>query len=90
VHYCPFPKLYLSNKKKIGFDLVTFSNEALRRHKACHCCYESFNGFVLVLKDLLLGKDVVWMFGHATKFLNWKGTLEQEENHSVLMVFGSN
>jgi hypothetical protein len=25
----------------------------------------------------------------ATKFLNRKGTLEQKENHSVLMVFGS-
>jgi hypothetical protein len=29
------------------------------------------------------------MSGQATKFLNRKGTLEQKENHSVLMVFGS-
>ena len=29
------------------------------------------------------------MSSQATKFLNRKGTLEQEENHSVLMVFGS-
>jgi len=29
------------------------------------------------------------MFGQETKFLNRKGTLEQNENHSVLMVFGS-
>jgi hypothetical protein len=29
------------------------------------------------------------MSGQTTKFLNKKGTLEQKENHSVLMVFGS-
>jgi hypothetical protein len=29
------------------------------------------------------------MSGHATKFLNTKGTLEQEENHSFIMVFSS-
>ena len=29
------------------------------------------------------------MSDQATKFLNRKGTLEQKENHSVLMVFGS-
>jgi hypothetical protein len=40
-------------------------------------------------KYLLLGKDASRMSGQATKFLNRKGTLKQEENHSVLMVFGS-
>ena len=54
-----------------------------------HCFYEVFNGFVSVFKDLLLGKDALRMFVQATKFLNRKGTLEKEENHSVLMVFGS-
>jgi hypothetical protein len=29
------------------------------------------------------------MSGHASKFLNKKGALEQKENHSLLMVFGS-
>ena len=29
------------------------------------------------------------MSGQATKFLNRKGTLEQKENHSVIMLFGS-
>jgi hypothetical protein len=89
VHCCPFPKLSLSNKINCGFDPVTFWYEALWRHKASHCFYEVFNGFVSVFKDLLLGKDAPRMSGHATKFLNRKGTLEQEENHSVLMVFGS-
>ena len=44
---------------------------------------------VLVFKDLLLGKDAPRMSGEETKFLNRKGTLEQKENNSVLMVFGS-
>jgi hypothetical protein len=51
--------------------------------------YEVFNGFVSVFKDLLLGKDALRMSGQETKFLNRKGTLEEKENHSVLMVFGS-
>ena len=51
--------------------------------------YEVFNGFVSVFKDLLLGKDASRMSGHASKFLNKKGTLEQKENPSLLMVFGS-
>jgi hypothetical protein len=89
VHCCPFPKLSLSNKINCGFDPVTFWYQALWRHKASHCFYEVFNGFVSVFKDLLLGKDAPRMSGQATKFLNRKGTLEQKENHSVLMVFGS-
>jgi hypothetical protein len=51
--------------------------------------YKVFNGFVSVFKDLLLGKDASRMFGQATRFLNRKCTLEQNENHNVLMVFGS-
>jgi hypothetical protein len=89
VHCCPFPKLSLSKKISCGFDPVTFWYQALWRHKASHCFYEVFNGFVSVFKDLLLGKDAPRMSGQATKFLNRKGTLEQKENHSVLMVFGS-
>jgi hypothetical protein len=89
LHCCPFSKLSLSNKINCGFDLVTFWYQALWRHKASHCFYEVFNGFVSVFKDLLLGKDALWMSSQATKFLNRKGTLEQKENHSVLMVFGS-
>jgi hypothetical protein len=89
VHYCPFPKLSLSNKINCGFDPVTFWYQALWRHKASHCFYEVFNVFVLVFKDLLLWKDAPRMSGQTTKFLNRKGTLEQKEKHSVLMVFGS-
>jgi hypothetical protein len=89
VHCCPFPKLSLSKKINCGFDPVTFWYQALWRHKASHCFYEVFNDFVSVFKDLLLGKDASRMSGQATKFLNRKGTLEQKENHSVLMVFGS-
>jgi hypothetical protein len=59
------------------------------RHKASHCFYDVFNEFVSVFKDLLLGKDTLQMSGQETKFLNRKGTLEQKENHNVLMVFGS-
>jgi hypothetical protein len=51
--------------------------------------YEIFNDFVSVFKDLLLGKDAPWMFGKATKFLDKKGTLEQRENYSLIMIFGS-
>jgi hypothetical protein len=88
VHCFPFPKLSLSNKINCGFDPVTFWYKALWRHTASHCFYEVFNGFVSVFKDLLFGKDAPWMSGQETKFLNRKGTLELEENHSVLMVFG--
>jgi hypothetical protein len=89
VHCCLFPKLSLSKKINCEFDPVTFWYQALWRHKASHCFYEVFNDFVSVFKDLLLGKDAPRMSGQATKFLNRKGTLEQKENHSVLMVFGS-
>jgi hypothetical protein len=89
VHCFPFPKLSLSNKINYGFDPVTFWYETLWRHKASHCFYEVFNGFVSFFKDLLLGKYAQQMFGQATNFLNRKGTLEQKENHRVLMVFGS-
>jgi hypothetical protein len=89
VHYCPFPKLSLSKKINCEFDPVTFWYRALWRKEASHCFYEVFNDFVSVFKDLLLGKDDPWMSGQATKFLNRKGTLEQKENNSVLMVFGS-
>jgi hypothetical protein len=89
VYCCLFPKLSLSNKISYGFDPVTFWYEALWRHKASHCFYDVFNGFVSIFKDLLLGKDAPQMSGQATNFLNRKGTVEQEENHSVLMVFVS-
>jgi len=89
VHCCSFPKLSLSNKINHGFDLVTLWYQALWRHKASHCFYEFFNDFVSIFKDLLLGKDAPLIFCQETKFLNRKGTLEQKENHNVLMVFGS-
>jgi hypothetical protein len=89
VHCCPFPKLFLSKKISCEFDQITFWYQALWRHKASRCFYEVFNDFVSIFKDLLLGKDAPRMSVQATKFLNRKGTLEQKENHSVLMVFGS-
>jgi len=89
VHCCLFPKLSLSNKINCGFDLVTFWYQAMWRHKASHYFYEFFNVFFLVFKVLLLEKDASQMSGQVTKFLNRKGTLEQKENHNVLMVFGS-
>jgi hypothetical protein len=61
----------------------------VERHKASHCFHEVFNDFVSSFKDLLLGKDASWMSSQETEFLNRKGTLEQKENHNVLMVFGS-
>jgi hypothetical protein len=61
----------------------------LWRHKASHCFYEVFNDFVSVFKDLLLGKDAPRMSDQETKFLDRKGTLEQMENYSVIMIFGS-
>jgi hypothetical protein len=89
VHCFPFPKLSLSKKINCGFDPVTSWYQAMWRHKASHCFYEFFNDFVSVFKDLSLGKDASWMSVQETKFLNRKGTLEQKENHIVLMVFGS-
>jgi hypothetical protein len=56
-HCCPFPKLSLSKKVNFEFDLVTLWYQALWRHKASHCFYDDFNDFVLVFKDLLLGKN---------------------------------
>ena len=88
-HCCPFPKLSLSKKINYEFDLVTFWYQVLLRHKDSHCFYEIFNDFVSVFKDLLLGKDAPQMSGQATKFLDRKGTLEQKENYSVIMIFGS-
>jgi hypothetical protein len=73
----------------LSFDPVTFWHDTLWRHKASHCFYEVFNGFVSVFKDLLLGKDAPRMSGHTSKVLNKKGTLEKKENHSLLMIFGS-
>jgi len=60
----------MSKKINYEFDPVTFW------YKASHCFYEVFNDFVLVFKDVLLGKDAPRMFGQATKFLDTKGTLE--------------
>jgi hypothetical protein len=79
----------LSKKIKYEFDPVTFWYQALWRHKASHCFYEVFNVCVSAFKDLLLGKDAPQISGQATKFLDRKGTLEQNENYSVLMVFVS-
>jgi hypothetical protein len=89
VHCCSFSKLSLSKKINYEFDPITFWCQALWRHKASHYFYEVFNDFVSVFKDLLLGKDAPLMSGQATKFLDRKGTLEQKENYSVRMVFGS-
>jgi hypothetical protein len=88
-HCCPFPKLSVCKKVNCEFEPVTFWYWALWWHKASHFFYEVFNDFFLVLKDLLLGKDAPRMFEHATKFLDRKGTLEQMENYSVIMIFGS-
>jgi hypothetical protein len=82
VYCCLFPKLSLSNKINCGFNPLTFWHDALWIHKASHFFYEVFNGFVSIFKDLLLGKDAPWMSGHASKFLNKNGALEQKENHS--------
>ena len=88
-HCYSSPKLSLSKKVNCEFDPVTFQYQVLWRYKASHFFYEVFNDFVSVFKDLLLGKDAPRMSVHATKFLDRKGTLEQKENYSVLMVFGS-
>jgi hypothetical protein len=88
MHCCLFPKLSLSKKVNYEFDLVTFWHQALWRHKASHCFYEVFNDFVSVFKKLLLGKDAPRMSYQATKFLDRKGTLEQMENYSVIIIFG--
>ena len=53
------------------------------------CFYEFFNDFVSVFKYLLLGKDAQRMSDQETKFLERKRTLEQMENYSVIMNFGS-
>ena len=90
VHCCLFPKLSLSKKINYEFDPVTFWYQALWRNKASHCFYEVFNDFVSVFKDLLLGKNAPRMSSQATKFLDRKGTFEQKENYSVIMIFGSN
>jgi hypothetical protein len=54
-----------------------------------NCFYEVFNDFVSVFKYLFLGKDAPRLSDQATKFLDRKGTLEQMENYSVIMIFGS-
>ena len=88
-HCCLFPKLSVSKKVNCEFDPVTFWYQALWRHKASHCFYEVFNDFVLVFKDLLLGKDAPQMFDQETKFLDRKGTLEPMDNYTVIRIFGS-
>jgi hypothetical protein len=82
----------MSLPKKISyeFNLVTLWYQDLWMNKNSHCFDEVFNDFVLVFKDLLLGKDAPRMSGQETKFLDKKGTLEQKENYSVIMIFGSN
>jgi hypothetical protein len=87
-HRYLFPKLSLSKKVNYEFDPVTFWYQALWRHKASHCFYEVFNDFVSVFKYLLLGKNAPRMSDQATKFLDRKGTLEQMETCSVIMIFG--
>jgi hypothetical protein len=55
-HCCQFPELSLSKNVNWEFDPVTFWYQALWKHKASHCFYEVFNGFVSILKVLLLGE----------------------------------
>jgi hypothetical protein len=88
-HCCQFPELSLSKKVNWEFDPVTFWYQALWKHKASHCFYEVFNGFVSVFKVLLLGEDAPRISEQATSFLDRKGTLEHLDNYTVIRIFGS-
>ena len=59
------------------------------KHKASHCFYEVFNGFVSVLKVFLLGEDAPHISDQATRFLDRKGALEHMDNYIVIRIFGS-
>jgi hypothetical protein len=88
-HCCRFPKLSICKNVNCEFDPVTFWYQDLWRHKASLHFYEVFNDFVLVLKELLFGKDTPRISAQASKFLDRKGTLEQMENYNVIRIFGS-
>jgi hypothetical protein len=86
---CQFPKLSISKKVNCEFNLVTFWYQSLWRHKDSLHFYEVFNDFFSVFKGFLFGKDTPTTFGHESKFLDKKGTLEQMENYNVIKIFGS-
>jgi hypothetical protein len=88
-HSCRFPQLSLSKNVNWEFDPVTFWYQALWKHKASHCFYEVFNGFVFVFKFLFLGEDAPCISEQETSFLDRKGTLEHLDNYTVIRIFGS-
>jgi hypothetical protein len=88
-HSCRFPQLSLSKNVNCEFHPVTFWYQALWKHKASHCFYEVFNGFLSVFKVLLLGEDAPRISEQATSFLDKKGTLEHLDNYTVIRIFGS-
>jgi hypothetical protein len=88
-HCCQFPKLSKCKKVNSQFDAATFWYQALWRKKYSLHFYEVFNDFVLVLKELLFGRDTPRISAQASKFLDRIGTLEQMENHNVIGIFKS-
>jgi hypothetical protein len=88
-HCCQFPKLSLSKKVNWEFDPVTFWYQALWNHTASHYFYEVFNGFLSVLKVLLLGEDAPHISEQETDFLDRKGALEHLDNYTMIRIFGS-
>jgi hypothetical protein len=71
-HSCQFPQLSLSKKVNCKFHPITFWYQALWKHKASHCFYEVFNGFLSIFKVLLLGENAPCIYEQATSFLDNK------------------
>jgi hypothetical protein len=88
-HSCQFLQLSLSKKVNCEFHPVTFWYQALWKHKASHCFYEVFNGFLFVFKVLLLGENAPHISEQTTSFLHNMGTLQHLENYIVIRIFGS-
>jgi hypothetical protein len=89
VYCCQFPNLAIIKRVNHEIDLVTFRYEALWRHKTPLYFYEVYNEFFLVFKRLLLGKDISRISVQFNRFLEKKGTIEQMENQSVIMILCS-
>ena len=88
-HSYQFPELSLSKNVNLEFDPVTFWYQALWKHKASHCFYEVFNGFLFVFKVFLLGENAPCIYEQATSFLDNKGTLQHLDNYTVIRIFVS-
>ena len=82
-------KIVSVQEGKLGIRPSNVLYQALWKHKASHCFYEVFNGFVSVFKVLLLGEDAPRISDQATKFLDRKGALEPMNNYNVIRIFGS-